>query len=83
MRLSDPEYDSRDHLIASRHSVSEIAAMIGADSLGFLPVESLGELSGNGGYCSACFDGRYPTPIPTDTRKDRFELRLSERVKDG
>ncbi|MCR4707184.1 MAG: amidophosphoribosyltransferase [Clostridiales bacterium] len=93
MRVSAPPFlfpcfygtdiDSRENLIASRHSVAEIAAMIGADSLGFLPVESLGELSGSGGYCSACFDGRYPTPIPADTRKNRFEQRLSERVKEG
>ena len=93
MRVSAPPFlfpcfygtdiDSRENLIASRHSVAEIAAMIGADSLGFLPVESLGELSGSGGYCSACFDGRYPTPIPAVTRMNRFEQRLSERVKEG
>ena len=55
--------------------------MIGSDSLGFLPVESLGELAENADYCSACFDGTYPTRIPTDTRKNRFEQRLSERTK--
>ena len=30
---------------------------------------------------SACFDGEYPTAIPTDTRKDRFEQKLSERKR--
>ncbi len=91
MRVSAPPFlypcfygtdiDSQDTLIACHHSVSEIAKMIGADSLGYLPVESLGELAGNADYCSACFDGRYPTGIPTDTRKNRFEQRLSERIK--
>lgn len=32
-------------------------------------------------YCSACFDGDYPTQVPTDTRKDRFEQRLSQTHK--
>ena len=33
----------------------------------------------NRGFCSACFDGDYPTEVPSDTRKNRFEQRLSER----
>ena len=89
MRVSAPPFlfpcfygtdiDSQDNLIACHHSIPEIAKMIGADSLGFLPTESLGALAGTHEYCSACFDGRYPTPIPSDTRKSRFEQRLSER----
>lgn len=31
-------------------------------------------------YCAACFNGVYPTTIPTDLRKDRFERKLSERM---
>ena len=91
MRVSAPPFlhpcfygtdvDSQENLIACHHSVPEIARIIGADSLGFLPVESLPELSGNSSVCSACFDGRYPTAIPKDTRKNRFEQRLSERAK--
>ncbi len=72
------DIDSEEHLIASRYSVSEIAAQIGADSLGYLPVEALARLSGGCGHCSACFDGNYPTAVPTDTRKDRFEQKISE-----
>ena len=34
---------------------------------------------GSSGYCSACFSGEYPTAIPHDTRKDRFEQKLSEK----
>ena len=73
------DIDSQENLIACHHSASEITRMIGADSLGFFPVESLRELPGNQNYCSACFDGRYPTKIPSDTRKNRFEQRLSEK----
>lgn len=91
MRISAPPFlhpcyygtdiDSREHLIACHHSVSETAEIIGVDSLGYLPVTELQALIGNCGYCSACFDGEYPTPVPADTRKDRFEQKLSERSK--
>ncbi len=91
MRISSPPFlhpcyygtdiDSEEHLIACHHSVSETAGIIGADSLGYLPVSELGALIGSDGYCSACFDGTYPTAIPLNTRKDRFERRLSERKK--
>ncbi len=93
MRISSPPFlhpcyygtdiDSRDHLIACNHSIEEIADIIGVDSLGYLPVESLGDLTGGNEFCSACFDGVYPTKVPVDTRKDRFELKLSEIVREG
>lgn len=89
MRISSPPFlnpcyygtdiDSRENLIACHHNVEETAAIIGADSLGYLPVEKLGELIGSTGYCSACFDGKYPTMVPADTGKNRFERKLSER----
>lgn len=90
MRISSPPFlnpcyygtdiDSREHLIACRHSVSETAEIIGADSLGYLPVSRLCSLIGGSSCCSACFDGTYPTSVPADTRKDRFERKLSERT---
>lgn len=91
MRISAPPFmnpcyygtdiDSREHLIACHKSVEETAAFIGADSLGYLPLETLRELIGSDGYCSACFSGDYPTAIPADTRKDQFEQKLSQRKK--
>ena len=88
MRISAPPFlfpcfygtdiDSQDNLIACRHTVDEIARMIGADSLGYLPAEELCKLAGCHDYCAACFDGNYPTRIPSDPRKDRFERKLSE-----
>lgn len=73
------DVDSRENLIACRHTVEEIARIVGADSLGYLPQERLGELIGGKGCCGACFTGQYPTAVPADARKDRFEHRLSER----
>lgn len=74
------DIDSCDHLIACSHSVEEIAEILGADSLGYLPVSGLSTMTGCDGYCSACFSGEYPTAIPTDTRKNRFELKLSQKL---
>ena len=91
MRISSPPFrnpcyygtdiDSRDKLIACHHSIPEIARIIGADSLGYLEVEDLKEMIGTDQFCHACFSGKYPTPIPTNTQKDRFEGKLSQREK--
>ena len=75
------DIDSQDHLIACHHSITEICQMIGADSLGYLPVDKLTCLTGHDHFCSACFCGNYPTAIPENSCKRRFEQRLSERVK--
>ena len=55
--------------------------LIGADSLGYLPLECLHELTGTHSYCDACFSGKYATEIPTDVRKDRFEQKIIREVK--
>lgn len=72
------DVDSKSGLIATEHTTEQIAAMIGADSLGYFPTERLPELSGGQGICSACFDGSYPTAVPSEGSKNRFERRLSE-----
>lgn len=87
VRISSPPFlhpcyygtdiDSEEHLIACHNTVEEIAKIIGADSLGYFPAEALSELSGSEHICRACFTGDYPTPIPSDTRRDRFEQKLS------
>ena len=91
MRISSPPFlnpcyygtdiDSREHLIACHHSVEQIAQIIGVDSLGYLNVEHVDKLaSGNcRGYCTACFSGNYPTEIPSESHKNRFERKISEK----
>ena len=88
MRVSAPPFlfpcyygtdiDSSENLIASKHTVEEIATIIGADSLGYLPLDQLCELAGSHEYCNACFSGSYPTAIPLNVRKDLFDRFLSE-----
>ncbi len=56
---------SGDQLIAHNHSVEQICEMIGADSLGYIDVNKLGEMvCGNHDYCDACFSGNYPIEPP-------------------
>jgi amidophosphoribosyltransferase len=65
----------REELIASTHSLEEIRAFVGADSLGYLSLDGMLRASAAdpGRFCHACFSGTYPTPLPTETAKDRFE----------
>ncbi len=90
MRISAPPFlhpcyygtdiDSEENLIACHHSIKEIEEIIGVDSLGYLPIEKLSRLVEGTEYCAACFNGEYPTKIPEDVRKDRFEGKLSEKA---
>ncbi|MBP5410279.1 MAG: amidophosphoribosyltransferase [Lachnospiraceae bacterium] len=72
------DVDSTSSLIATEHTTAQIAEMIGADTLGYFPTDRLSELAGGQGFCSACFDGNYPTSVPRGEGKNRFERRLSD-----
>ncbi len=74
------DIDSQENLIACHHSIPEICRMIGADSLGYLPVERLSCLTGHRHYCSACFSGKYPTAVPEAGCKNRFERPLPHKA---
>ena len=74
--IDDPEL-----LIANHHSVEEIGRLIGADSLAYLSLEDLRELPDRPmGLCCACFDGHYPTEVPLNQGKSRFETRIHEKA---
>ncbi|MBO4212108.1 MAG: amidophosphoribosyltransferase [Oscillospiraceae bacterium] len=76
------DIDNADSLIANHHSVEEIARIIGADSLGYLSLEHVQLLTGrDDGFCTACFGGAYPTEIPKNTSKSRFEKKIHESEK--
>ena len=91
MRVSAPPFvapcyygtdiDSAENLIANQHTVEEIAQIIGVDSLGYLSLEDLMHLGGEElqGFCTACFGGGYPTPVPPPGQKDRFACRIGSK----
>ncbi len=90
MRVSAPAFigechygtdvDSADKLIANKHTVEEIAEIIGVDSLGYLSVENVKKIAENTeGFCTACFDLNYPTAVPKDQGKSKFESKIHSK----
>ena len=84
MRVSSPpitgpcyygiDTPDKEQLIAANHSVAEIAAKIGVDTLGYLSLDGMLQSVPNGpdGFCHACFSGKYPTKPPTVPEKLRL-----------
>jgi amidophosphoribosyltransferase len=76
MRVSSPpitgpcyygiDTPDREELIAATHSLPEIAARIGVDSLAYLSLDGMLHAvpGGPDGFCHACFSGQYPTAAP-------------------
>ncbi len=85
--FTDPCYygtdvDSKENLIACKHTMDEICKIIDADSLGYLNVNHLNMLIGkpdNSEFCYSCFTGNYPTEVPEGTIEDKFTKHLSEK----
>jgi amidophosphoribosyltransferase len=75
LRVSSPPYrwpcfygmDTSDQtkLLAARMSVEEVAAYLAVDSLGYLSLPGLIAATGvdQGGFCTACLSGEYPTDV--------------------
>jgi amidophosphoribosyltransferase len=61
-----------EELIAHRLDEEGIRRFAGADSLAFLSLEGMRRAIREtmsvpeGGYCTACFSGRYPVPLPEE-----------------
>ena len=89
VRISSPPFvspcyygtdiDSCENLIACHHTNEEIARIIGADSLGYLSLDHACHLAEGAPHCAACFGGGYPTKIPAEGSKNRFECPISQK----
>ncbi len=90
MRVSAPPFvnpcyygtdiDSHEHLVAYSHTVDEIAKIIDVDTLGYISVENTKKIAVSDmctGFCTACFDGNYPTDTEYASKKNRFEEKIS------
>jgi amidophosphoribosyltransferase len=75
---------TREELVAASHSVEEIREMIGATSLGYLSIDGMlrAVRMKRHHFCLACFDGKYPIPVPRDVKlsKQLWEEEEAEPV---
>jgi amidophosphoribosyltransferase len=93
MRISSPptthpcfygiDTPEQSQLLAARHSVEEMARLIGADTLAFISIEGLYRALGLEGrdpaqphYCDACFTGDYPIPLADQIDNETRQLSL-------
>ena len=79
----------RSKLLAARHSVEEMARIIGVDSLAFLSIDGLYRAVGEARrdaaapqYCDACFTGDYPTRL-ADVEGELGGSQLSFMLEDA
>ena len=83
MRVSSPPFlwpcyfgtdvPAKEQLIANNRSVEEIRRIIGADSLAYLEMERLDEISGHLGICKGCFTGNYPMEPPSEDIRGEYD----------
>ncbi len=66
-------------LIAHRMGVETICEHLGADSLGYLSLANTVRAVGlsKEHFCRACFDGKYPCPVPEPFRVTKLALERS------
>ena len=70
----------RKELIASSHTVEEIATYLRVDSLQYLSQAGLSQATGEPeSYCHACFTGDYPLQFADELDKDVFDLQAETR----
>ena len=67
---------NQNELVAARLTVPQICELIGATSLGYLSLDGVVRAVGmhKDKFCRACFDGKYPIPIPLDVRNSKLML---------
>jgi amidophosphoribosyltransferase len=92
MRISSPpvthpcfygiDTDSQDQLIGATKTVAEIGKQIGVDSLAYLSLEGMLRTTQDDveSFCSACFTGDYPVPVPELVKRSKLML---EKVEIG
>jgi amidophosphoribosyltransferase len=86
MRISSPpvthpcfygiDTDNQEQLIGATKSVAEIAEQIGVESLAYLSWEGMLKSTEEdpNSFCSACFTGNYPVPLPEKLKRSKLML---------
>ncbi len=63
----------REQLIAYDRTVDDVCRVIGADSLGYLNIDRLGQMAEGLSICKGCFTGIYPIDPPTEDIRGNYE----------
>ncbi len=68
------DFPSPSELVANKHSLDQLAKVLGLDSLHYLSLQGLKNcVQCPDDYCYACFDGNYPSPLPENLDKHALE----------
>ena len=93
VRLSSPPFTDvcyfgtdvsrRETLIAANHTIEEIREIIGADSLGYLPLEACDKIAAGSKckFCKGCFTGEYPIDPPVRKHINKYDQPLTLEMK--
>ena len=83
VRISSPPFISecyfgtdvpnKEQLIAHNRTIEDIRQVIGSDSLAYLSIDRLIELSGGKAICKGCFTGEYPMEPPTEDIRGEYD----------
>lgn len=83
VRISSPPFISecyfgtdvpnKELLIAHNRTIEEIRQILGSESLGYLRLERLKELSGGKEICTGCFTGEYPLEPPKEDIRGTYK----------
>ena len=83
VRISSPPFISecyfgtdvpnKEQLIAHNRTIEDIRQVIGSDSLAYLSIDRLIELSGGKSICKGCFTGEYPMELPTEDIRGEYD----------
>lgn len=83
MRVSSPPFlypcyfgtdvPAREQLIAYNREIEDICRIIGADSLAYLQLDRLRELTDGLPFCNGCFTGNYPMEPPVEDIRGDYD----------
>jgi len=66
---------TRSELIAATHTIEDIRAHLGVETLGYLSLEGMLAAAGpEDRYCHACFSGQYPIPVQASDDRAAYSL---------
>ncbi len=78
------DFPSKEELVAHSKTVDEITEFLGCDSLHYLSIEGLmnSVSQEQGGFCTACFTGKYPIVIEDNIGKFQHEKAKTFNITD-